>query len=294
MSTTPAFKVGVTLPQFTSDPDRILQAARRAEDLGFDSIWLFDHLWPLSGGKDRPVFECWTTLAYLAAATQRVNVGTLVTRSSLRHPALLAKMAATVASIAPGRLIVGIGSGDSLSREENEAFGVPYLAGAERTDQLEETVTALADLFSAGFSNFSGDFVRLQDMSLSPIPPTAPRLWVAGRSGDATDLAGRLADGWNGWSGDAERFSQDAGEVLASAADRPIELTWGGIVRLRSSDARPTEAEAEAGVTGGTPQEIADRLRAFVVAGASHLVLTLAGGWHADDLVTLAEARALI
>lgn len=294
------YKVGVTLPQFTDDPSRILEAARRAEKLGFDSIWLFDHLWPLSGGKERPVFECWTTLSYLAAATKRVTVGTLVTRSSLRHPALLAKMAATLAAIAPGRLIVGVGSGDTLSKEENEAFGIPYFAEAERIDQLEETVAVLVESFTQGTSSFAGDFTELSDMTLSPIPPETPVVWAAGRSGDVTDLAGRLADGWNGWSGSPERFAQDAQEVLAAAAGRPVELTWGGIVRLlpmdarRSDAARPTGAEKDAGVLAGTPEQLADRLRAFIEAGASHLVLTLAGGWHAEDLEHLAEIRDLV
>ena len=291
-------KVGVTLPQFTDDPSRILEAARRAEELGFDSIWLFDHLWPLSGGKERPVFECWTTLAYLAAATERVMVGTLVTRSSLRHPALLAKMAATVASIAPGRLIVGIGSGDSLSKDENEAFGIPYFSDGERVDQFEETVAVLAQSFTDGSVTLAGDFVDLKDMKLSPIPPESPTVWVAGRSGDATELAGRLADGWNGWSGGPDRFAQDAQEVLAAASGRRVDLTWGGIVRLlpagEETTAPPTSAEAEAGVTEGTPEHVAGHLRSLTEAGASHLVLTLAGGWRAGDLERLAETRSLI
>lgn len=300
MSEERRFKLGVTLPQFTDDPSRIIEAARRAEELGFDSIWVFDHLWPLSGGKERPVFECWTTLAYLAAATERVTLGTLVTRSSLRHSALLAKMAATVASVAPGRLIVGIGSGDSLSKDENEAFGIPYFAEAERTDQLEESVAVLVESFTRGTSSVSGDFTELADMTLSPAPPDRPLVWVAGRSGDATDLAGRLGDGWNGWSGSPERFAQDAQEVVAAASGRPVELTWGGIVRLHPSEPvpknppPPTGAEKDAGVLTGDPQRVAERLGEFVEAGASHLVVTLAGGWHADDLERLAEARDLM
>src|ERR671915_1147412 len=116
--------LGATLPQFTDDGHAFVEAAQRAESLGLDSVWLFDHMWPLTGGKTRPVIESWTALAHLAAATSRITVGTLVTRSTLRHPLLLAKMAATVGAIAPGRVIVGIGSGDEQSRNENEAFGL--------------------------------------------------------------------------------------------------------------------------------------------------------------------------
>ena len=294
MSEQRSFKLGVTLPQFTDDPSRILKAARRAEELGFDSLWLFDHLWPLSGGKGRPEFECWTTHAYLAAATERITLGTLVTRTSLLHPELLAKMAATVASIAPERLVIGIGSGDHLSKEENEAFGIPYLAGAERIDQFEETVTVLVRSFTESDVTLHGDFVHTTDMSLSPRPRVPPLVWVAGRSGDATDLAGRLADGWNGWSGDPSRFAEDAQEVLSAAGERDIQLTWGGIVRLDRSSAKSTSAESDAGVVSGDEAQVAAVLRSFVETGASHVIVTLAGGWHAEDLDRLAEVRALI
>ena len=106
----------------------VVDGAHRAREAGLDSVFVFDHLWPLTGGKERPIFESWTTLAHIAAVTDTMDIGTLVTRSSLRHPAVLAKMAATVASIAPGRLIVAIGSGDEMSRPENEAYGIPYFA----------------------------------------------------------------------------------------------------------------------------------------------------------------------
>ena len=285
------FKLGVTLPQFTDDPQRVLEGARRAEELGLDSIWLFDHLWPLSGGKERPIFECWTTLAFLAAETESIGLGTLVTRSSLRHPALLAKMAATVAAIAPGRVTVGIGSGDHLSKEENESFGIAYFAGDERVDQFEETVTVLKRSFEEDEVSFAGDFVDLKELPLSPVPPSPPDVWVAGRSGDATELAGRIADGWNGWGGDPARFTQDAQEVLDAAAGRPVELTWGGLVRLDSGSSAALGSASPGGdsAISGAPDEVAKGLRGFVDAGATHLVVTLAGGWKVEDLVRLAE-----
>lgn len=289
-----SFELGITLPQFTGDPERLTEAARRAEDLGFDSIWLFDHLWPLSGGKERPVMECWTTLAYLAAATERITIGTLVTRSSLRHPALLVKMAATVACIAPGRLVVGIGSGDEMSRDENEAFGIEYFAGDERIDQFEETVTVLMRSLHEPEVTLGGDFVSLESFRLSPRPPTPPRVWVGGRSADATAIAGRLADGWNGWSGDPESFAEDAGEVLRAAEGRPVELTWGGLVDLRGSDGG-TRAERDAGTISGSPEAIAGALGRFVSAGATHLIVTPAGRWGSAEIERLArDVRPLI
>ena len=187
--------VGSTLPQFTDDRDRFIAGVVRAERAGLDSIWVFDHMWPLTGKKSRPVLECWTTLAWIAAETENIKIGTLVTRSSLRHPAVLAKMAATVAEIAPGRLIMAIGSGDHMSRDENEAFGIPYWDGEERIRQLASTVEVVADFFQWGRVSRSDDFVDITDLPPSPQPASAPLIWVGGRSDDVIDVAARRADG---------------------------------------------------------------------------------------------------
>lgn len=247
--------LGVTLPQFTGDPERVLEGARSAEAAGLDSVWVFDHLWPLSGGKERPIMEAWTTLAWVAAEITNVTIGTLVTRSSLRNPVVLAHMARTVGAIAPGRLIVGIGSGDELSREENEAFGLPYWAGADRVAQFEATVSGLRTALSA----------------------TEVRIWVAGRSDDALELAARCGDAWNGWGGTPETYARDAATVVEHAGDRSVELTWGGVLKDQS------------------PEEAAAHLSSFAAAGARHLVCTLPQTWSPDLYANLAErVRPLI
>ncbi|HJR45938.1 MAG TPA: LLM class flavin-dependent oxidoreductase [Actinomycetota bacterium] len=218
-------QLGVTLPQFTDDRERFIDGARRAEALGFDSVWVFDHLWPLSGSKERPILEAWTALGWLAGATERVSIGTLVTRSSLRNPAVLAHMARTVAQIAPGRLILGIGSGDDKSRAENEAFGLPYWAGADRMAQFEETVAALR-------RELDGSGVKL---------------WIAGRSDDAIALAARHGEAWNGWEGDAESFARDAATLAGYAGERAVEPTWGGVLRPDDDAAARLAALVDAG-----------------------------------------------
>lgn len=206
--------VGATLPQFTDDRKRFTDGVRRAQEAGLDSLWVFDHLWPLSGSKERPILEAWTALAWVAERTEDVSVGTLVTRSSLRNPRVLAQMAASVADIAGDRLIVGIGSGDDKSRPENEAFGLPYWAGDERIEQLEETVALVREHL-----------------------PEGAKLWVGGRSDDALAIAARYGDGWNGWGGSPESFARDAAGVAEYAAGRPIEPTWGGVVEAGDPDA---------------------------------------------------------
>jgi alkanesulfonate monooxygenase SsuD/methylene tetrahydromethanopterin reductase-like flavin-dependent oxidoreductase (luciferase family) len=289
-------KLGITLPQFTEDRDRFLAIARRAEESGIDSLWLFDHLWPLTG-KERPILECWTSLAYVAAATERITVGTLVTRSSLRHPALLAKMAATVGEIAPGRVVLTIGSGDELSRPENEAFDIPYWVADDRVDQLRSTVEIVVAYLNQDDVTVRDDFVDVKRLPTSP-RPEPPQVWVAGRAGDTLEVAAMLADGWNGWGETPERFAQDANIVAGMAGEREPLLTWAGLVMLEESDAAARERlkgrDPGDRIVGG-PETVAAGLQAFQEAGAMHLICTEVAGWREDNLALLAEkVRAAI
>jgi alkanesulfonate monooxygenase SsuD/methylene tetrahydromethanopterin reductase-like flavin-dependent oxidoreductase (luciferase family) len=284
--------VGTTLPQFTDDPDKLLEGARRAEALGLDSIWVFDHLWPLTGGKERPIFECWGTLAWLAAATERIRIGTLVTRSTLRHPAVLAKMAATVAAIAPGRLTIAIGSGDEASRSENEAYGIPYLTGDERIAQLISTVRVVRDYLHSPAVSLDDGFVSIHDLPSSPGVDPAPRLWVGGRSDDVLETAALVADGWNGWGGTPTRFRQDAAGVTEYAGERDVELSWGGQVMLDETDAaaadRMVERSGKGWIVGG-PETVAARINEFVEAGARHVIATFSDPGRAGVYELLAQ-----
>ena len=284
--------LGVTLPQFTDDPDRFIEGARRAERLGLDSIWVFDHLWPLSGGKQRPIIECWTALGWLAAETTSIRIGTLVTRSSLRHPALVAKMAATVGEIAPGRVTLTIGSGDELSRAENETFGITYFAEDDRVGQLVSSVRCVHHCLHEDKVTMEDSYVQLRDFPPSPRPEPVPKLWVGGRSDDVLEVAGGIADGWNGWGGGAKRFAQDAASVVAYAEGRPVELSWGGLVMLGSDDDAAAEKMRDRNrkdwIVGG-PVTVAERLQAFVGAGARHLVVTLPDPWREGMYELLAE-----
>jgi alkanesulfonate monooxygenase SsuD/methylene tetrahydromethanopterin reductase-like flavin-dependent oxidoreductase (luciferase family) len=270
-------RVGVSLPQFTSDPEVFANGAERAIAAGLDSIWVFDHLWPLSGGKERPVLEAWSGLAFIATATEDVEIGTLVTRSSLRHPAVLAKMAATAGEIAPGRTIVAIGSGDLMSKPENDAFGIPYYAGEERVRQLTSTVRTVREYLNRASVTLQDDFAALSDLPASPRPAPAPRVWIGGRGEELLRFAGEVADGWNGWGGTAETFARDAGAVAGAAGDRPIELSWGGqmILAQDAASARRLLGERDPRhfVVGG-PEEVTAQLHAIAEAGARHLIAT--------------------
>ena len=283
--------LGVTLPQFTDDRDRFFEGARRAEALGFDSAWVFDHLWPL-GAKQRPFLEGWTALAAVAAVTKRIRIGTLVTRSSLRHPAVLAKMAATVAAVAPGRVTVALGSGDVLSRAENEAFGLPHFEGEQRVAQLASTVTVLKTFLHGGMVSRHDHFVTIDGLPASPTVQPPPPLWLGGWSREVLSLAAAEASGWNGWGGSPQRLQRAAHDVRAAGPGRSLEISWGGQALLGSSDAR---AAAKLGgrdpskfLVGG-PATVAGRLSAMAAAGAEHLIVAFPDAGDVGTYELLAE-----
>lgn len=193
--------VGIVLPQHDAGPDELVGAARLAESSGLDSVWLADHLWGRNDPR-RPILEAWTSLSAVAAATQEVMVGTLVTRVGLRAPRLLQAMAETVSKIAPGRLVVGVGLGDSSVAAEQEAFGVPMLPVEIRRVELEMTV-------------------RILRKNLPEVP-----VLVGGQSDEMKRLAVR-AGGWNHWGPphDLAKHMKDVAGIAQGAS--PI-TSWGG------------------------------------------------------------------
>jgi alkanesulfonate monooxygenase SsuD/methylene tetrahydromethanopterin reductase-like flavin-dependent oxidoreductase (luciferase family) len=207
-------------------------------------------------------------------------------------------MAATVASVAPGRVTVAVGSGDNLSRAENEAFGLPYHEGAERSDQFRSAVEVLHRSFAGGAVEQDDDFVNLHDLPPSPVPEVPPKIWVAGRSAPMMAIAGDLADGWNGWQGSPQGFAKDRAKLLERTGARPFEFSWGGLVVLGANDVDATERLGQRDPRGfvvGGPETAALRLNAFIEAGAEHLTVTLAGTWDLDDLERLArDVRPLL
>ena len=146
-----------------------LDLARRVEDAGFDSLWVGDHLlYDLPDGSTRGPYESWTTLAALATATSRVELGPLVASTSFHAPAMLAKQAATVDAISGGRLIVGLGAG--WNEREYAAFGFPY---DRRVSRFEEALAIIAPLLREGRTTFHGQFYDVDDCVLDPRPARA-------------------------------------------------------------------------------------------------------------------------
>jgi alkanesulfonate monooxygenase SsuD/methylene tetrahydromethanopterin reductase-like flavin-dependent oxidoreductase (luciferase family) len=306
--------LGLTLPQFTERPEAALEAAVDAKRLGFAGGFVFDHLWPL-GAPERPALECWTMLAAVAAATRggpegsgepqggapenRVfRVGTLVTRAGLRSPGLVARMAGTVGQVAGAPPIIGVGRGDRANRAENLAYGLPFGDPGERAAALEATVAALRGPLT-GRSRSTGAPLRG-----SP-DPSGAEVWVGGAGPGAHELAGRLADGWNGWALTPEELAAGlaAARVAAERAGRDpaaVAGTWGGQVLVapdrREAEARlarwaPGRPPAELDrVVAGDPETVLARLRELGDAGAAWCVLATVGGPAAEQRAMLATA----
>jgi F420-dependent oxidoreductase-like protein len=179
--------------------DEILAAAIHAEKTGWDGIWVADHFMPDGERTSVPRLEAWTTIAGIAATVGRLRVGVLVTGNTYRHPAVLAKMAATVDHISGGRLALGLGAGWQVN--EHEAYGIELPPVPERLARLEEACQVIRLLHSELRSNFEGRFYRLADAPCEPKPVQQPLPLLIGGGGERTTMriAARYADEWNCW-----------------------------------------------------------------------------------------------
>ena len=294
-------KVGLVLPLFSGDVRRVLSFARRAEELGYDGVFAFDHFFPPGAGGDRPSLEAFATLAAVASATSRVAVGTLVTRAQLRPAGLLAKTAANLDHVSGGRMILGIGSGDPIDDPEHRAFGIPSLAKIERRAHLAETVQAIEALFR-GEPWAGGAHVPALRGPLLPRPAVAggPPVWVGGLADEVVRLAGRVADGWNGWGLQPDEFARKATLLRAEAAGRGVdaEATWAGIAVVGRDEqeaeellhARRTRGMPDTGIFVGGVEAFQALLRGIEEAGATWAIVVPAGP---PDRAELIAATAL-
>ena len=293
---TRALKLGVILPMFSGDAQKVITAARSSEELGFDGVFVFDHFFPPGGAPDRPALEAFTTLAAVAASTARVNLGTLVTRAILRPPGLLAKMMSTIDLISGGRAILGIGTGDPIDLPEHHAFGFPNLSVRERRAHLAETVAALKALFAGKMFEGSEHVPPLAGPLLPPpVVPGGPPIWIGAQSDEVIRLAARLADGWNGWGLPPEKFRIKARLLADEAAEagRSAEATWAGIVLVGEDDAevralverRRRSNMIDALAWSGTAEQFVQHLRDLADAGATWAVMVVAGPAGRRELI---------
>lgn len=197
---------GVTLPQIKRPWVATKEAANTFESLGFDSLWVCDHLYGPQA-KTLPIMEAWSLLASVAAITERVELGTLVTPAGLRNQAQLAKTIASIDNVAGGRVIAGLGAGWMAS--EFEDFGVPFLDTSKRLGQLRETVDLLVQMWKSEEPvTFSGRYVSATDVVCEPKPPRRVPILIGGAGEQVTlKLVAEKADMWNNLAGHQDNLS---------------------------------------------------------------------------------------
>jgi probable F420-dependent oxidoreductase len=329
-------RFGLALPHYDfSRPDGapvswegLVNAARRAESLGFDSAWISDHFF-LSlaryGGPDEPYGspEALTALAGLAAVTDRIRLGTLVLCAGFRHPAILAKSAVTIDLLSEGRLDLGLGAG--WYEDEYRAFGYRVGPVGERFEVLEETVEVLSLLFGEKEPvTWEGRHYSLDEAYCRPRPAQrpGPPLWVGGKGGPRlARLVARRADGWNtvwAWTPEdyadrvrmleeaCERYDRDPATVRRSVGlyalvgedERDLDARWRGLQRWTPGGALNGSALGSWGRDKlvGTPDRVVERLAAFAALGVEELIVSVGSLPFAvfDDDAVEVFARAVI
>jgi alkanesulfonate monooxygenase SsuD/methylene tetrahydromethanopterin reductase-like flavin-dependent oxidoreductase (luciferase family) len=204
-------------------------AAIRLEAAGYDGVRCWDHF----VRRIRPaksVLECWTTITAVAAATSRISVGPFVLNLMNRHPALVARMAATLQEASGGRLVLGIGIGGYAS--EHTAYGLAYPDVGERVARLEEAIAVLRALWTGDTVTRDSAFYPLRDAVALPVPAPPPPIVVAGQSRTGARLAGRIGDGWTCPPEALPRLLPVYLDALAAAGrgreDRRIVVGWEG------------------------------------------------------------------
>jgi alkanesulfonate monooxygenase SsuD/methylene tetrahydromethanopterin reductase-like flavin-dependent oxidoreductase (luciferase family) len=281
-----------------------LQAlARRAETLGFDSLWVPDHLlfrWQEEAGPTQGVWEAWSILAALAAVTERVELGTLVLCTAFRNPALVAKMADTVDEISGGRLILGLGAG--YHKPEFSAFGYPY---DHRIGRFEEALTIITTLLREGQIDFTGSYYQARDCELRPRGPCpgGPPILVAGgvpAGPRMLRLGAERANLWNdwlvwgrSWPDAVPPLRQRLDEACVGVGRDPASLERTATILVSFGTEQPGDGSAAEQPLFGTPEALAEAFRGFAQAGISHLQLVLTPGTEAS-LEALAPALDLL
>ena len=297
----PVTRLGLQIPNFTfpgvADADlfeTVSGIATTAEAHGFDSLWVMDHLYQIEmvGPKEDPMLESYTLLAAVAARTQRVGLGTMVTGVTYRNPALLAKIVTTLDVISRGRAILGIGA--AWNDDEHAGYGFDFPTVKERMDRLEEALQIIRAMFTEPAPTFEGRYYRIHQVLNNPKPIRGSIPILIGGSGEKRTLrlVAKYGDACNLF-GDPDTIGHKI-DVLerhcAEVGRDPAEITKTG---LASVIVRPTAAEAEKALEAfaatrgtvpdrvrdylvvGDPAAVTERMRAYTAVGLDGMVVNL-------------------
>ena len=271
--------------------EAMTHVAQTAEDAGFNAVWLFDALWPidLSGvslSSQDTLFECWTTTAALARDTTRIRIGQIVTCNAFRHPALLAKMAATGDVISHGRLTVGIGTGPTVIASQCRAYGYDYPDAPIRSHQLREAILILLAMWTQEEAVFEGQYYQISGAINQPKGVQRPHipLLIDGNEQTTLKLAAEYGNACNVLGEPAalkHKYSALKQHCEAVGRDyESIHRTAGSVCIIEDTDEQalaklPDTVGARMAMSAlvGSPATIRERIVAYEDAGVQELVL---------------------
>lgn len=279
-------KIGVQLPEVERRVPwpELIAMTQAAEQVGFDSAWLGDHLiYDLPDGTPRGPWEVYTSVAALSAVTTRLQLGTLVSSLGFHDPAMIAKMSATIDAISGGRFVLGVGSG--WNEREYGAYGLPF---DRRVDRFEEAFGLVRRLLKGETVTHSGTYYTLDRCIIDPPPtrPGGPVLMLGSNSPRMASIGLPHVDSWNVWWSIFGNTPEGFAEVVADMRARTaavgrdpdaVEATACVYVQVPGGVGRTMGDPSMARIQPlrGDPQGLAEQLAAFGTAGASHLMLVV-------------------
>jgi F420-dependent oxidoreductase-like protein len=305
----PGIKLGLWPCPHPHDWRQLLTAAQTADTLGYDSLWVDDHILNETVDHGLPKYESWVTLTALAGATSQIRLGHLVNAVSFRNPALLAKQAVTLDIVSGGRLTLGLGGG--WFELEHAAYGYPVLSSGERLDKLDEAASIIRPLLAGETVTHQGTYYQTEELTLSPPPIQHPLPILIGGTGEQKTLrtVARYADAWNAFVDDLD-YLQEVSALLdkycVEIGRDPNEiertLAWGhGGFMIRDDPAEAWRLMEEILVNYafadfqreylppwcGPPAQIAENLRPYVEMGFRHIILEISPPFDQESMERL-------
>ena len=300
-------RFGIQTSQQNVEWSSMLDLWQKAEAWGYDSLWNFDHFYPIFVDPNGPCLEGWTTLAALGQATSRVRIGHLVNGNTYRNPCVLAKMAATLDHVTNGRLNLGIGAG--WFELEHNAFGLDFKTVRGRLDALDEACRILKGMFTGEPFSLKGKHYTIDNARGLPVPVQKPHPPIMiGGSGEKILLriVAEHADMWN-TSGDADRLGhlvdvirrhgdavgRDTGQIEKTVM---MPMCYGGggerekfMTQLIAGMQQCTPDEARRRIMMGSKDECLETVARYGKAGVTHFIFMAFQPVFPDELQAFAE-----
>ena len=261
-------------PNIDRAPADLLEQVRVADDTGWYGVWLADHYMPNTGDTTPArgdAYECWALLPALAAATERVRIGTLVSPTSVHHPALLAKRASTVDRLSGGRMVLGLGAGWQIN--EHYAYGIELEPPGKRVSRFEESIQIVRSMLAEESTTFHGAYYDITDAPCDPKPVQSPLpLLVGTRSPRMLRITARHADEWNTWGSPEQAAGHRAAliETCEKVGRDPatVRTSANALVNLDGSAPPPGRA-----ALFGSAQQLVDQFGQYAALGFDEFIL---------------------